>query len=201
MEILESTLLRRPQLSKMLSVAIGNMEESIPNLVSFASSPVDQSPWERVSNTSLVDRSHMTENVVETNLCSLIRDFMGHMSTASLTGRAFLEKYPDTLQDLWRLDYGFKYLALGLPRWIPIPTLTEAHLARDRLIQAITEFHYALDDMAADIAPGAEWGELNDVGEIMKRRRQTWREKYGAPPESRAAGDLSLIWAYVCLFQ
>ncbi|KAI9790379.1 MAG: hypothetical protein M1816_005197 [Peltula sp. TS41687] len=196
MEILGNHLLRRPQLTKMLSVTIGNMEENIANLVSFASSPVDQSPWERVSNTSLVDRSsNTTEQVVETNLCSLIRDFTGHMSTASLMGRAFLDNYPDTLQDLWRLDNGFKYLALGLPRWLPIHSLTEAHLARHRLTQAVIEFHYAMDGMAVGVAPGAEWGELEDVGEIMKRRNKVWRDKYGASPQSRAAGDLSLIWA------
>lgn len=196
---LTSTLLRGPQLSKMLSVVTRNMEEYIPNLISFASSVVDQSHWERISNTSLIDQSCTTELVVETNLCSLIREFMGRMSTPSVIGGGFLENFPNALQDIWRLDYGFKYLALGLPRWIPIPSLTEAYLARHRLLQALTEFEHALDKMAAGIGPGVQWGELDDVSEIFKQRNQIWREKYGAPPEARAAGDLSILWAYVSL--
>ncbi|KAK5001757.1 hypothetical protein LTR39_006870, partial [Cryomyces antarcticus] len=40
-------LLKEPYLGDMLGVTVRNLEQSIPDLVTFTSSIVDQAPWER----------------------------------------------------------------------------------------------------------------------------------------------------------
>ena len=199
-EVIIHTLLRGPHFVKMVSTAVGNMEEQIPNLVSFTSSPIDQSPWERVSNTILITPAgdpKCTELVAETNLCALVRELMGHMAMPSLMGRAFLENYPDAVQDLWQFDRGFGVLAIGLPGWFPIPNLAAAHQARRRLYRAVAAFQHALDDAAMGVDPGPMWGDMDDVSALMKQRGVVWREHKEVSARSRVAADLSVIWAYV----
>ncbi|KAI9824834.1 MAG: hypothetical protein M1826_007256 [Phylliscum demangeonii] len=193
-QALTSTLLRGPHLTAMLASAVGRMEEHIPRLISFSASFVDQDPWERASQTEVVSGL-----AVETSLCALVRNFMGHLSTPTMFGHAFLGLYPEALEDLWRLDAGFMWLALGVPRWIPIRASTAAHLARARLLTAVTAFHVALDQASAmpthTHGPNQSlWGDMDEISETMKRRDRVWRA-HGAAPASRAAADVSLLWA------
>ena len=191
-EIYNDVLLRGPHLASMLSIAIRGMEEQIPNLVTFVSSPVDQLPWERASDVDLVEGSD--GKVVEANLCMLIRESLGHLATPALMGRAFMDNNPSILQDLWTFDYGFQWLITGLPRWAPIPRLTRAHLARERLLIAIEAFQVALDLNEEGKDPGSEWRDMDDVSEHMKRRHKVWRQK-GLSPRGRAPCDLGILWA------
>lgn len=59
--------LKEPRLGNMVTLLTANLEEMLPNLVSFTESPVDQALWERVSNTKVV-RSPNGELAVETSL-------------------------------------------------------------------------------------------------------------------------------------
>ena len=69
---------------------------------------------------------------------------------------------------------GFKYLVLGLPRWLPIPSLTKAHIARRRLLDAISSLQGALDHTAAGNEPNQPWRDLSDVGAILRKRNVIW---------------------------
>lgn len=109
-------------------------------------------------------------------------------------GEAFMEYYPTVLDDIWALDDAFNYLAIGLPRWIPIRSVTKAHLARARLNAALGEIHNALDTLAAGGEPGPEWRDLSDVSPVMKERNSAWRA-HGIAPKERGPGDLGIIWA------
>ena len=109
-------------------------------------------------------------------------------------GEAFMVYYPTVLDDIWALDDGFNYLALGLPRWFPIRSVTKAHLARARLNAALLEIHKALDTLAAGGEPGPEWRDMSDVSPVMKDRNAAWRA-HGIAPIERGPGDLGIVWA------
>lgn len=65
---------------------------------------------------------------------------------------------------------GFKYLVLDLPRWLPIPSLTKAPIARRRLLDAISPLHEALDQIAAGNKLNQPWRDLSDVSAMLKTR-------------------------------
>ncbi|KAI9785035.1 MAG: hypothetical protein M1839_001232 [Geoglossum umbratile] len=188
-------LMREPGLGRMLAATMTAYEEHIPNLVSFASNPIDQSLWERVSD---VDVQHGLKDTgepdlaAEANLFPLLRNFLGHLATPSLMGQAFMDYYPEVLQDIWDLDYGFMYLIAGIPRWVPIPALGRALRARNKLIRRISDFHIAMDLTEDGGNPGSEWRDFSDVSDVVKERHRVWRDAK-VPPHLRC--DLPLLWA------
>ena len=176
----------------MISSAISRIALNLPDLLSFMPSPVDQSPWERVASPSLTSSS---PPAVEVDLFALLRNFLGHQATPSLMGQAFLDNNPNVLSDVWALDRGFTWLLTGLPRWLPLPSLTRAHLARARLLSVLTTWHTAYDRIVAGEDPGSEWRDLDaDVSEWMRRRAAKFRE-LGLKPSERAPADLAVLWA------
>lgn len=161
--------------SDLLRATVREIQEQAPNLISFSDSIVDQSPWERAA-IPIIHTGNITgdASTVEVNLFALIRTFVGSVALPSLVGREFLENFPYILEDIHDLEEGFKYLVLGLPRWLPIPSLTKAHIARRRLLDAIDSLHRALDQAAADNEPNKPWRDLSDVGAILKGRHTVW---------------------------
>lgn len=171
----------------------GRIQDCVPNLVSFSESLVDQNEWERPAYPLLKSKyGHNTS--VEVSLFALIRNFTGHVTLPTIVGSEFLEVYPSTLDDLWDLDGGFRYLTLGLPRFLGIPSLTRAHVARRRLLHAIHEFHDALDRTAAGHEPGQPWRDLSDVSGVMTERSAIWRN-HSTSESVKGPYDLSLLWA------
>ncbi|KAI9797536.1 MAG: hypothetical protein M1833_005447 [Piccolia ochrophora] len=173
------------------------MEVQIPNFLSFAPSLIDQNLWERVGDVDIVGDVGLGAphgEVADVNLLALVREFIGHVSMPTLMGQSFLENFPNTLQDLWMFDRGIKYLALGFPRWLPARAATQAHLARARLLYSIRSFHRALNQANAETPSKMEWGDMDDVSELMERRAAIWREGT-VTPDAAAAADLSLLWA------
>ncbi|CAD6572719.1 MAG: Cholesterol 7-alpha-monooxygenase [Alectoria sarmentosa] len=185
-----------PGPSEMLRTTVRGIQEQGPNLVSFSDSIVDQNPWERAATPII---HHHTGRItgdassVEVSLFALIRTFVGSLLVPSLVGREFLENYPEALEDIQDLDDGLKYLVLGLPRWLPIPSLSKAHIARRRLLDAIRSLHGSLDQTAAGNEPNQPWRDLSDVGAVLKGRHAIWNA-YGTPRDIRASSDLSLLW-------
>lgn len=179
--------------SLLLSSAVMRMQEHVPNLVSFASSIVDQSFWERSgfpTGISEASASNGSPNAVEVNLFSLVRNFVGYVTVSSLMGSELMDLYPSVLEDIWNLNSGFKYLLLGVPRWVPIPSLTRAHKARFNLLVGMKAFHQALDLLATGSEPGLPWRDMSDVSEFMKGKNSIW-QFCGAPPDLKASCDLS----------
>lgn len=159
----------------MSHAIIRGIQEHGPNLVSFSDSIVDQNTWERAAAPiNLTDSITGDASSVEVNLFALIRNFVGNVALPSLVGTEFLENHPETLEDIQDLEEGFKYLVLGLPRWLPIPSLTKAHIARRRLLDAIRSLHRALDHIAVGNEPNQPWRDLSDVGAILKGRHAIW---------------------------
>ena len=169
-----NTLMREPYLGEMLNVAIQGMQEKLPNMISFTSNEIDQSYWERSSDAelrSVLLLSGKNGEVVEASLWPLIRNLMGTVATPSIMGQTFVDNCPSILEDLWTLDRGFIFLAMGIPRWVPIPSSTKAHIARRRIVDELASWIAAMHKTAAGEDPGYQWQDMSDVSEMMKRRQ------------------------------
>lgn len=186
-------LLTEPPLSDMVQQTVKKTKENVQSLVTFSSSPVDEMPWERSGDAKVTTNSN-GEQVVEASLLQLTRDFCGHTANPTIMGSDFLANFPDFFDNLWKLDRGFLFLSTGLPRWLPIPILTRAHIARKRIIEDISTFHSALDKHVSGEDPGVRWRNLDDVGALVRARVDVYR-KYGWSIRARAAIEHSLNWA------
>ena len=165
------------------------IQQHAPNLLSFAERPIDQNPWEQNANPVLHD-----SDIVEISLFELISRFVAHVSLPTLVGTEFLEIHPITVEDLWDLDGGFKWLKWGFSRLWGIPSLTRAHIARRRLLAALQSFHRAADAVSNGDEAKEPWREIGDLSDLMKERRTVWK-RFQTSLDVRAACDLNLLWA------
>ena len=132
----------------MVTQTSKKIREKIVDLVTFTTSPVDQMLWERTSIVE-VKFDAKGEQVVEASLLPLIREFCAHVANPTIMGANFLTNFPNIFEELWTFDRGFLFLGAGLPRWFPILSLTRAHIARKRLLEAVYTFHNALEKRSA----------------------------------------------------
>ncbi|KAF2868378.1 hypothetical protein BDV95DRAFT_670450 [Massariosphaeria phaeospora] len=130
-----------PQLETLISASLAIVSESLPDLITFNSSIVDQMAWERVAGVDLT--AGTTE--VECDLFALIHEFFCHAIIQPLTGMHFTESYPLLASDLATLNQSFYALALGFPRFFPLPGLPTASLAKSRLFQNFARFFDELE--------------------------------------------------------
>ena len=175
------------------------IQEDVPSLVSFSRSVVDQNSWERSADPTLVPTGSSLigrPQAVEVSMFALVRSFVGHVSMSSLVGTNFLEVHPRFLEDLWGFESKWQYMLLGVPRWLPIPGLPKAYIARRNLLHNINSFHRALERDATCETPEQGWSDLEDVSTTFRARSAVWRD-HQSPTKLRAAADLSLLWAYV----
>lgn len=188
-----TNLVSEPCLGEMVAQTAQRCRATIKDLVTANDSIVDQMQWERTSNVKVTtDTSGVS--VVEASLLPLIRDYVACTANPTIMGSDFLANFPDFFDGIWSLDSGFLLLAAGLPRWLPIPSLTRAHLAKRRLMDEITLFHEALEKDANGEDPGPKWTGLDDVGSLVKARIPVYR-KHGFSIHARAAAEHALMWA------
>lgn len=170
--------MREPFLGALMKATVDRFQHSIPEMISFTASVIDQQPWERSSDCTLVSSK---PQMVEVNLLSLLRDLMGSASVPAFFGQSFLENYPHTLQDIYDMDSGMIYLLMGFPRWFPIPGVAKAHIARRRLWDSTIDFYQAYDDFLDGKAVDARWGEMDDVSEVIKGRTLIYKGIHVVP--------------------
>ena len=104
-----------------------------------------------------------------------------------------MDLYPSIIDDLIDFDSGWKYLVLGLPRWVPLVKVTKAHFARKRLLDTLKGLHAMLDAEAAGEEVGEPWSDVDDVSEEFRERSAMQREA-GMTGTSRAVTDLTMLW-------
>jgi hypothetical protein len=102
--------MKEPFLNQMLKPTIRNLEENIPQMISFIDSEIGLQPWERWAKTL-----YISDYESEVNLMSLVRDMLGYASVPAIFGSAIMEKYPSLLYDIYDLDSGFYFFLMGLP--------------------------------------------------------------------------------------
>ena len=176
-----------------LEILVNDIEERIWNLVSGSRSPIDQSPWERSARVEAVPRKDPDPFVVEVNLNTLLRDFVGDVATASLFGRNFMENNPDILGDIWKVDVAINMFLTGIPDWFP--GMIEPSRARNRVIRAVMEHHEALAKYLAGDDPGIRWSDMSDVSIVMKNRTKAYQEARGTSAWAAGCGDSTILWA------
>lgn len=186
-------ILSNPGLEEMVQNTIKVTKRNIANLVTFSESRVDQVEWERTSNAETITKPN-GEQVVEVSMMNLIRDFIAANANPSLIGSDFVKNNPNFFLDLWDMDRGFKWLATGLPAWLPIPPIWKARIARSRAFNAVLDYEEAMEKAANGEDPGQEWQSLEDVGPVLTQRMKLYRELNFTMNE-RAALELSLLWA------
>lgn len=163
-------LMREPSLSTSVGGTIRNLESIIPTMISFLDSPIDQQPWERAASASLAPPTS-----VEVDLFALIRDVLGRASIPGIFGSALLDNSPYLLHDMYELDKGMMPLICGLPIWTPWPKVTRAHIARRRVLEAMTKFQVELDARQKGETGDPRWGDMDDVGAFILRRNELYR--------------------------
>ncbi|THW10696.1 cytochrome P450 [Aureobasidium pullulans] len=186
-------LTSEPYLGEMVQSTIDVTKRNIANLVTFSESTVDQVAWERTSNAETITKPQ-GEQVVEISMMPLIRDFIAASANPSLIGSDFVNNNPDFFQDLWDMDRGFKWLATGLPAWLPIPQVWKAKIARSRAFNAVRNFDEVMEKAANGEDPGQDWQDLDNVGPVLTQRLKLYRQ-LNFNMDERAALDLCLLWA------
>ena len=118
-------------MEQILSSSLTTLTETLPDLVTFNTSMVDQMQWERVAGIDL------TEETVEAecDLFSILNEFFCNAIIPPITGTVFPESYLLLASDLATFNQFFYPLALGLPRLYPLPGLPGAMLAKKRLLK------------------------------------------------------------------
>jgi hypothetical protein len=128
-QALNDNIFKTQHAEKLISAYLSILSDSLPDLITFNSSIVDQLPWERVSSLEL------TEGTVEAecDFLTLINEFFCHSIVAPITGAQFPESYELLASDLMTVTGVYYALALGLPRLFPKAGLPGAVLAKKRL--------------------------------------------------------------------
>jgi hypothetical protein len=157
----------------MLNATIRNMERGIPSMISFVDTDIDLQPWEKYA-----DSTYISDTETSVDLMKLMRDMMGHASIPAMHGKAFLEKYPNVLHDIYDLDQGMLYLIMGLPAWTPWSPVIKAHNARRRLWEALDAQQVAMDLEANGEDPGNGWSDMEDVSLFTRKRNEIYRSKH-----------------------
>jgi hypothetical protein len=130
-DVIETEVFKGKQLENLLSASCKILSDSLPDLVTFNSSMVDQMQWERVSSIELTDGT----SEAECDFFVLINDFCCSAILPPIAGIQFLESYQLLASDLADLNKQFYALALGLPRLSPVQGLPGAAMAKRRLLQ------------------------------------------------------------------
>lgn len=182
-----------PGLSEMNQRAAQAVKSTIASFVTGSESLVDQMIWERNAAVE-IKTDAKGEKVVEVDLLDVTRDWCATCANPTIFGSDLINNFPDYIRDVWTLDDGFLLLATGLPRWVPIPALTRAHIARKNLIDKLVQFEIAMDKYTVGEDPGPEWRDLDDVGPVVKGRIALYRE-YGLSMQARASVEHALLWA------
>lgn len=172
---LQSTLknfMKEPHLTNLLGSMVRNLEQSIPQMISFVDGDVDQHSWERCASATFISDSE-----TEIDLLKLIQGVLNAASIPAIFGSGLIEKYPNLIHDLHDMEAGMPYFMMGLPAWIPFPTIGRAYLARQRVLRAMDSFQEALDALVDDESMDFSWGNLDDVSELIMNRHAIYKGK------------------------
>lgn len=180
------SLMREPDLSNITDKTRKGCENRTQDLVSLSFGKNESTVWTARAKASAVGSKN-----IEANLWPLIMNFVGDTVADALMGQAFVENYPQYLEDLWIFDSAFGKLLSGMPGLIP--SIRNAKAARRRLRSNIREWTEAVIATQEGKVAGFKWSELSDVSETMKIRTRKFQES-GAPADAYVAGNLVVLW-------
>lgn len=195
-EALSDNIFKGENAEKLISASLSILSDSLPDLITFNSSIVDQLPWERVANLELTDGTVEAE----CDLLTLINEYFCSVIVPPITGAQFPESYELLVSDLSTITESYYALALGLPRLFPRPGLPGAMLAKKRLYQKFVQFFHELDSPKKSVPDddASMSGEETDAETPTPLTRMNeFFSKYDVPLEARAAITIQSLHALV----
>lgn len=139
---LEDNIFKKQQAEKLTASFLKILSDTLPDLVTYNSSIVDQLPWERVANIELTDGTAEAE----CDLLALVNEFLCGAIVTPIIGQQFIESYQLLASDLSAVTELYYALATDLPRLFPKPGLPGAILSRNRLFQNFVRFFDELEN-------------------------------------------------------
>ncbi|PVH98248.1 hypothetical protein DM02DRAFT_615911, partial [Periconia macrospinosa] len=138
--LIEKEIFQGKGMEKLLETTYALLSESLPDLITFNSSLVDQMAWERVASIELTDGS----DEAECELFTLLNEFFCNVFVPPITNVQFPESYQLLASDLATFNQYYYALANGIPRLFPSTGLPGATLAKNRLLQNFERLFYDL---------------------------------------------------------
>ncbi|KAI4640749.1 hypothetical protein J4E93_008341 [Alternaria ventricosa] len=193
-QVVKTELYDEAARDNLIKASLRILTESLPDLVTFNSSIVDQMQWERVSNVELTDGT----SEAECDLFTLLNEFCCNAILPPIVGAQFTESYQLLATDLASCNERFWALALGLPRLAPIQGLPGAALARKRLLRNFAKQFEDLSNPPVRRVPdddesvsGEEDTDADVVTPLMKLNELF--TKHELPAELRASIGLHVV--------
>lgn len=174
------TLLPQKELSSSMKALIRTIEEYSPEFVSSNESIVDQHFWEREAYATVEDLGEGSLSV-QVNLFALIKGFVSHTTASIMVGESLADQPDLLMHDIWHLERSWKYLALGLPFWIPLPSTLPAQGACRRLRLKLESLVKTNQD------------NIDEYSAPFQERMKTYTID-NVPVELQASLDLRLLW-------
>ncbi|KAF2630235.1 hypothetical protein BU25DRAFT_408210 [Macroventuria anomochaeta] len=141
-EFVDAEIFRSKSMETLVAASCKILTDTLPDLITFNSSIVDQMQWERTANIELTDGT----SEAECDFFVLINDFCCNTILGPIAGAQFPESYQLLASDLADINRHYYALALGLPRLSPIQGLPTAALAKRRLLQNFTRLFKELTE-------------------------------------------------------
>ncbi|KAH3976312.1 hypothetical protein HBH98_160140 [Parastagonospora nodorum] len=144
-------------------------------------------PWEEAGNVRF-----NTDGTFEANLFSLVINYMGQIVIDMLWGKALLENFPTIQKDMWSFDRDI-HTMLRPVIGKHLPSGRRGIAARERLGVAMKEWYDAVAAKQAGRDPGAKWGALDDISQVMHDRVKVWVDT-NASERLQKTNDISVLW-------
>ena len=192
-EVIGTEIFQDTAVESLVAASCKILSESVPDLITFNSSVVDQMQWERVATIELTDGT----SEAECDFFILINDFCCNAVLGPIAGSQFPESYQLLASDLADLNKHYYALSLGLPRLSPIQGLPTAALARKRLLQNFTRLFTELTHPKARRVPDddesvSEEETDADTATPLARLNELFT-KHDVPLPARASIALELL--------
>lgn len=180
-----------PYLEQISSDMVTFLQRETANLVSFSRSLVDQSIWER--NAAITMEEGNNSPICEASFFALIRSFTTYSISQTFMGQAFLDFHTGLVEDLWTWDREFVRLSAGAPKWLPVPGISSAYPARERIRKLVSVLQAAFLALEDGRDAPMEFRDLDDVSELMQKRMRLWKT-LGINTAFSARLDSWLLW-------
>lgn len=176
--------------TKGIKVMVADVERMASDLIS--GKPVAEQPsWELSGRVRILERK--PKMVAEVSLNPLMRDFTSDIMARVFLGKDFMKNNPSVVKDLWTLDDKIISFMAQAPTWLP--NMRAATEARERLLNALIEFHEAYTLYLEGKDPGSKWGDMSDVSTVIHDRTLAWNASTAPTTVRGNAGQmLSLFW-------
>jgi hypothetical protein len=132
------------------------------------------------------------DGTFDANLFSLVTNYMGQIVIDMLWGKALIKNFPNLQADMWEFDKGVHSMLRPFIGKISAPG-RRAIAARERLAVAMKEWYDAVAAKQAGRDPGAKWGALDDISQVMQDRVKVWVDT-NASETLQKTNDISVLW-------